>query len=84
MMEVPIDDTLTITVSFDIADRAAGYEDDIRLALRQFGAPETWLFPSNEISLLLTVEQAEQLAAGLLQATARVLCHAATWGRTFL
>ena len=26
MMEVPIDDTLTITVSFDIADRAAGYE----------------------------------------------------------
>lgn len=70
MTKVPIDDTLTITVSFDIADRAEGYEDDIRLALQQFGASETWLFPANEISVLLTVEQAEQLAAGLLQAAA--------------
>ncbi len=70
MTQVPIDDTLTIKVSFDIADRAEGYEDDIRLALQQFGAPETWLFPANEISVLLTAEQAEQLAVGLLQAAA--------------
>lgn len=70
MMQVPIDDTMTITVSFEIADRAEGCEDDIRLALQQFGAPETWLFPADEISLLLTVAQAEQLATGLLQAAA--------------
>jgi hypothetical protein len=69
-MKVQVDETLTLEVYFNLADRAIGYEDDIRFALQQFGSPTTWLFPANEISFFLTVPQAEQLATALLQAAA--------------
>jgi hypothetical protein len=67
-MIIQVDDTLAIEVSFTMRDREIGYDDDIRFALCQSGSKETWLFPSNETSFLLTADQAEKLASGLQQA----------------
>jgi len=64
-MILRVDDTLTIEVHFDIADREEGYDDDIRFALRESGPQEMRLFPSDEIGFLLTADQAEQLASAL-------------------
>jgi len=68
-MIIQVDDTLAIEVSFTVSDREIGYDDDIRFALCQSGSKETWLFPSNEMSFLLTADQAEKLASALQQAT---------------
>lgn len=67
-MIIRVDDTLAIQVHFDILDREDGYDDDIRFALIQSGPREMWLFPSDEISFLLTPDQAEQLASALRSA----------------
>jgi hypothetical protein len=68
-MIIRVDDTLAIEVHFDILDREEGYDDDIRFALVQSGPKEMRLFPADEMSFLLTPEQAERLACALLQAT---------------
>ena len=64
-MILRVDDTLTIDVHFDMADREEGYDDDIRFALRESVPQEMRLFPSDEIGFLLTADQAEQLASAL-------------------
>jgi hypothetical protein len=67
-MKIQIDDTLTVEVYFDVADREEGFTDEIRFSLHQFGAQKTWLFPANTISFLLTLDQAEKLAMALNEA----------------
>jgi hypothetical protein len=67
-MIIDIDETVQIAVSFDPADREAGYEDDIRFAIADTAPPSRRLFESDEIGILLTPAQAEQLAAALLEA----------------
>lgn len=67
-MIIRVDDSLVIDVLFTVGDRETGYDDDIRFALRQSGPKEMWLFPADELSFLLTADQAEQLASALQQA----------------
>lgn len=67
-MIIQVDDTLAIEVFFTIEDREIGHEDDIRIALRQSGAKELWLFSADESSFLLTADQAEKLASALQEA----------------
>ena len=66
-MVIDIDETIQMAVSFDPADREAGYEDDIRFAIADTAPPGARLFESDEIGILLTPAQAEQLAAALLE-----------------
>jgi hypothetical protein len=65
---VPITDTVTFAVTFDLADREEGFDDDIRFSIRDRGPREARLFAPDETSILLTVAQAERLAAALLRA----------------
>ncbi len=69
-MMIQVDDTLTLEVSFHPANREEGYEDDIRFALKESGPKESRLFPAEELSFLLTPDQAERLAAALVEAAA--------------
>jgi hypothetical protein len=65
---VPITDTVTFAVTFDLADREEGFDDDIRFSIRDRGPREARLFAPDETSILLTVAQAERLATALLKA----------------
>ena len=67
-MVIDIDETIQIAVSFDPGDREAGYEADIRCAIADTAPPGARLFESDEVGILLTPAQAEQLAAALLEA----------------
>ena len=67
-MMMRVCDTLTIDVHFDPADREEGHDDDICFALKESGPPGTRLFPADEISFLLTADQAERLASALISA----------------
>jgi hypothetical protein len=64
-MIIRVDDSLTLEVNLNVFDREEGYEDDVRFALRESGPKEMKLFPADEISFLLTADQAEQLALAL-------------------
>jgi len=64
-MIVRVDDALAIEGHCDVFDREEGYEEHIPFALVQSGPKETRLFPADELSFLLTAEQAEQLASAL-------------------
>jgi hypothetical protein len=65
---IKITEQITFEVSFDPADREEGFPDDIRFLIREEGPRELRMFAADESSILLTVEQAEQLAAALLKA----------------
>lgn len=65
---IPITEQVTFAVWFDPADREEGFDDDIRFTIHDSGPREARLFAANETSILLTVAQAERLAAALLQA----------------
>jgi hypothetical protein len=67
-MIIKINDNLAFEVSFDVDDREIGYDDDGRFALCHSGSKKMWLFPSNEVSILLTTDHAEKLASALHQA----------------
>jgi hypothetical protein len=67
-MIVKIDDNISIEVYFDIADREEGYEDDIYFVLHETGPENLRIFKADSTSILLTPNQAEQLAAGLQEA----------------
>jgi hypothetical protein len=67
-MIIRVDDSLAIEVQFSEEDREDGYDDDIRFAFHQSGPQELWLLPADVTSILLTPEQAEQMAAALQQA----------------
>lgn len=69
-MIIKIDDALSIDVSFSKYNREPGYSDDIHFALCQSRSKDGWLFPADEISFLLTPDQAEKLASALQQAAA--------------
>lgn len=64
-MIIPIDETVRFEVSFSVFDREKGFEDDIRFAIADTAPPNARLFDADEISILLTAAQAEQLAAAL-------------------
>ena len=70
MMErfIEIDETVRFEVSFSVLNREEGFEDDIRFAIADTAPPGERLFEVDEISILLTPAQAEQLAAALLEA----------------
>jgi len=65
---IEIDETVRFEVSFSVTNREAGFEDDIRFAIADTAPPGARLFESDEIGILLTPAQAEQLAAALLEA----------------
>ena len=65
---IEIDETVRFEVSFSVANREEGFEDDIRFAIADTAPPGMRLFESDEIGILLTPEQAEHLAAALLEA----------------
>ncbi len=67
-MIIKIDDNISIEVYFDISDREKGYEDDVRFALHETAPEKFKIFKADSTSILLTPNQAEQLAAGLQQA----------------
>ena len=65
---VSITDTVTFAVVFNLADREKGHLDDIRFSIRETGPSNLRMFAADETRLLLTVEEAERLAAALLKA----------------
>lgn len=58
----------TFEVTFSLADREPGFEDDIRVAMWESGPPNTRLLKGDRCSVLLTVQEAECLAEALVQA----------------
>ena len=70
MMErfIEIDETVRFEVSFSVANREEGFEDDIRFAIADTAPPGMRLFEADEIGILLTPAQAERLAAALSEA----------------
>jgi hypothetical protein len=65
---IQVDETVRFEVSFSVLNREEGFEDDIRFAIADTAPPSARLFESDEIGILLTPAQAEQLAAALLEA----------------
>ena len=67
-MIVPTSNDFTFEVTFSIADREPGFEDDIRVAMWESGSPTTHMLKGGRCSVLLTIGEAERLAEALLQA----------------
>jgi hypothetical protein len=67
-MFIEVDETIRFEVSFSVFNREEGFEDDIRFAIADTAPPGARLFEVDEIGILLTPAQAEQLAAALLEA----------------
>jgi hypothetical protein len=67
-MIVQIDEQISLEVYFDPADREQGFEDEIRFRIHESGPKDNRLFEADETSFLLTIEQAEGLAAALQKA----------------
>jgi hypothetical protein len=65
---IEVDETIRFEVSFSVFNREEGFEDDIRFAIADTAPPGARLFEVDEIGILLTPAQAEQLAAALLEA----------------
>jgi hypothetical protein len=69
-MIVQIDEQISLEVYFDPADREQGFDDEIRFRIYESGPRDVRLFEAEETSFLLTIEQAEELAAALQKAAA--------------
>ena len=67
-MRIQVDENISIEVYFDPADREEGYQDDISFRLIESGPEERRIFKADETGILLTVNQAEQLAVALQEA----------------
>jgi len=67
-MVINIDEEVRFEVSFDPFDREEGFADDIRFAIHEEGRYDIRLLAGDEMSILLTVDQAEALARALLAA----------------
>ena len=68
-MKITIDDHISFEIRFDPFDREPGYDDDIRFAIHENApSPDFKMLTAHEIGILLTPEQAEQMAAALWQA----------------
>jgi hypothetical protein len=69
-MIVQVDEQISLEVYFDPADREQGSEDEIRFCIYESGPEDLRLFAADETSFLLTIDQAEGLAAALYRAAA--------------
>jgi hypothetical protein len=69
-MIIQVDETISLEVYFDLADREQGFDDEIRFRIYESGPKEMRLFKADETGFLLTIEQAEELAAALQKAAA--------------
>jgi hypothetical protein len=69
-MIVQAGENISVEVCFDPADREQGWDDEIRFRIHESGPRDMRLFEADETSFLLTIEQAEQLAAALQKAAA--------------
>jgi hypothetical protein len=69
-MIVQVDESLSVEVSFDPADREQDWDDEIRFRIHESGPKDMRLFEADETSFLLTIEQAEELATALQKAAA--------------
>ena len=70
-MIIQVDENIALEVYFDLIDREEGMDDEIRFSIRESGPKNIRIFAADETSFLLTIEQAEQLAAGLQDAAAQ-------------
>jgi hypothetical protein len=69
-MKVQVDENICVEVHFDPADREQGFGDEIRFCIHERGPKNLRLFEADETSFLLTIDQAERLAAALQKAAA--------------
>jgi hypothetical protein len=69
-MIVQVDEHMSLEVYFDPADREQGFDDEIRFRIYESGPKDVRLFEADETSFLLTIKQAEELAAALQKAAA--------------
>jgi hypothetical protein len=69
-MLIQVDENISLEVYFDPADREQGWDDEIRFRIHESGPKDMRLFEADETSFLLTIEQAELLAAALQKAAA--------------
>jgi len=67
-MLIPIDDQIRFEVTFDPLDREEGFADDIRFAIHEQGPANLRMLAADTTSILLTPDQAQQLAQALLTA----------------
>jgi len=67
-MLVKIDENIAIEVGFSAFDREDGFDDDIRFCINECGPRDRRISAADETSVLLTPEQAEQLAVALKEA----------------
>jgi len=67
-MIIQVDENISIEVYFHPTDREEGFDDDIRLSLHESGPDHLKIFKADSTSILLTVEQAEQLSSALMDA----------------
>jgi hypothetical protein len=65
-MVIRIDEQIRFEVGFDPLDREEGYDDDIRFAIHEAGPKSMRMFAADTTSILLTPDQAEQMAHALL------------------
>ncbi len=67
-MIVETDNDFAFEVTFSPLDRESGFDDDIRIAIRESGSKTTRLLRADQCNVMLTPDQAEQLGEALLQA----------------
>jgi|GEM_PF-1903205 len=68
-MIIKLDDHISFEIHFDPLDREEGYDDDIRFAIQETPpSPDFRMLAADEISILLTPNQAEKMAMALWQA----------------
>jgi hypothetical protein len=69
-MIIQVDESISLEVYFDPADRKQGFDDEIRFRIYESGPEDLRLFAADDTSFLLTIEQAEELAIALQKAAA--------------
>ena len=69
-MIIQVDESISLEVHFDPADREQGFDDEIRFCIHESGPEDFRLFAADETSFLLTIRQAEELAVALQKAAA--------------
>jgi hypothetical protein len=67
-MVMKVDESISLEVYFDPADREQGFEDETRFRIYESGPEDFRIFAADETSFLLTCEQAERLASALQKA----------------
>jgi len=68
MMIIETQNNFIFEVAFSILDREPGFDDDVRVAMRETGPKAMRILRSDQCSVLLTADQAERLGQALLEA----------------